>query len=189
MPEKLTPHAAEPSLRPSISRRRRTLTFHTISSRRTILIYQISTRKAQPLQEMDRATTSSRGDFSTPDPQSIASPDPEARGRKRRRDPLNLFPLSRHKPSGESSTLRGRCRHRSTSHHTDRDSRALSPAPERRRLLVGAAVPRPENHRRSQSPSRSRSLGENQVEVVAQSGRPTLGLEGWAAKDGAMAKD
>lgn len=134
---------------------------------------------------MDRAATSSMVDFYNPDPQTTASPDPEARGRKRRRDPLNLFSLPRHKPSGESSTLRGRCRYRSpsrmhlvstsatatvaaahtTAHRKGRDRPELSPAPEKRRL-VGVVVLRPENHRRSQSPSRSRSPGgRSQVEA------------------------
>lgn len=124
---------------------------------------------------MDRSTTSSRGDFYVADSQSTSSPDPEVRGRKRRRDPLNPFSLPRHKPSAESSTLRGRCRHRSasrmhmvstltaasaahtTSHRTGRDS------PE---LLSPAAA---EDHRRSQSPSRSRSPGASQVEAEAVS--------------------
>ncbi|KAJ4390046.1 hypothetical protein N0V93_007519 [Gnomoniopsis smithogilvyi] len=125
---------------------------------------------------MDRASTSSRGDFYTTDPQSTESPDPETRGRKRRRDPLNPFSLPRHKPSAESSTLRGRCRHRSTSrmhlvttmtaataaaahttsHRTGRDS------PE---LLSPAAAA--ENYRRSKSPSRSRSPGASHVEAEA----------------------
>lgn len=183
-------------------------------------------RNLSSCSRMDRAATSSRGDFCTVDPQSISSPDPEARGRKRRRDPLNIFSLPRHKPSGESSTLRGRCRHRSasrmhlvststtaahtTSQRMDRDSpELLSPASE--------------NHRRNRSPSRSRSPAASQLEAeavpavtgsrrrqgrrqrtqsrgrrqglkgpltsVVQTGRPSLGFEGWADEDGALEKD
>ncbi|CAN8102179.1 unnamed protein product [Discula destructiva] len=129
---------------------------------------------------MDCSTTTPRIDIYTIDPQStscgLASPDPEARGRQRRRDPLNLFAIPRHNPSRESSTLRGRCRHRSTSrmnlvtltsttaasqhgrsHRGDR-------SPERRLLAAGVIVVRAEGprrcrRRRGQSPSRSRSPG------------------------------
>lgn len=101
---------------------------------------------------MDRPTTSSRADFYTTDPQStLLSPDPEARGRQRRRDPLHPYALPRtHNPSRESSTLRGRCRHRSASRlnthlgaalsKTSSRHRGDSPGREKRRLLAGAVV-------------------------------------------------
>lgn len=128
-------------------------------------------------QKMDRAATASRGgDFYTSDPHSTASPDPEARGRKRRRDPLNNpFSLPRHKPSGESSTLRGRCRHRSASRmHLVVSTLGSSTTSTASNAAVAAAaaaaanVVSPEllspasaesHHRRSRSPSRSRSPG------------------------------
>lgn len=127
---------------------------------------------------MDRAATSSRGgDFYTSDPQSTASPDPEARGRKRRRDPLtnNPFSLPRHKPSGESSTLRGRCRHRSASRMHLVVSTMSSSTSTTATAAAGANVvvspellsPATEYHRRSRSPSRSRSRpGRNQIDAA-----------------------
>lgn len=120
---------------------------------------------------MDRATPSPRGDFYPPDPQSTASPDPEARGRKRRRDPLNPFSLPRHKPSGESSTLRGRCRHRSLSRGrhlvptSTTTTAAVAHTTPLRSTGRNSPAPAAENHRRSQSPSRSRSPGGGQIEA------------------------
>lgn len=138
---------------------------------------------------MDRAATSSRGgDFYTSDPQSTTSPDPEARGRKRRRDPLtnnNPFSLPRHKHSGESSTLRGRCRHRSASRMhlvmstMSGSSNSSSSAATITTAAAGGAnvvvspellSPATENHRRSRSPSRSRSRPgrhHHQIEAAA----------------------
>lgn len=95
----------------------------------------------------------------------LAPQDPEARGRKRRRDPVHItFTRPQHNPSA-GSTLRGRCRHRSpsrlaiasrTNSHATRDA---SPSASKRRLVAVITL-RPENHRRSQSPSRSRSAGD-----------------------------
>lgn len=133
---------------------------------------------------MDRAATSSRGgDFYTSDPQSTASPDPEARGRKRRRDPLNNSPFSlpRHRPSGESSTLRGRCRHRSASRmHLVVSTISSSSGTTTTNAAAAAAnalspellSPATENHRRSRSPSRSRSRpGRHQIEAAEMAGQ------------------
>lgn len=132
-------------------------------------------------------------DCSPSHPPPLSSPDPEARGRsKRRRDPLTLnsFSSLTARSRGESSTLRGRRRHRSpsrmnlvasrasTAASTPRDVReedmSPPPSPEKRRLVAVALVLRPENHRRSQVPSRSRSpdgsggdLGMGKAEVVS----------------------
>lgn len=140
---------------------------------------------------MDQITLSTNFELYTPDPQStttttststttrpVSSPDPEARGRKRRRDPLNLSSLQRQHNTAraESSTLRGRCRHRSPSRLAIMTSMSSHPgtgpgnaagqdppasptsSPETRRFL-SVIMAWPENHRRSQSPSRSRSRG------------------------------
>lgn len=100
-----------------------------------------------------------------------ASPDPEVRGRKRRRDPIQVtFSRPQHNPS-TGSTLRGRCRHRSpsrlatASRTNSRSIRDASPSASKRRLVAVITV-RPENHRRSQSPSRSRSAGDSNVVSV-----------------------
>lgn len=99
---------------------------------------------------------------------ALASPDPEARGRKRRRDPIHLtFNRPQHNPSA-GSTLRGRCRHRSpsrlavASRTASRGTRDASPCASKRRLVATIKL-RPENHRRSRSPSRSRSMGDSNV--------------------------
>lgn len=119
-------------------------------------------------------------------PDYLSPTDPEARGRRRRRDPAPVYTTTttlqrpRHM---ESSTLRGRGRRRSPScvnmHNNNSHfmllaaSRAASPRVVRHRRrqqqqqeattteeaedvlgLLGGL--RPENHRRSQSPSRSR---------------------------------
>ncbi|KAG8166912.1 hypothetical protein KVR01_002601 [Diaporthe batatas] len=95
----------------------------------------------------------------------LASPDPEARGRKRRRDPIHVtFSRPQHNPS-TGSTLRGRCRHRSpsrlavASRTNSRGVRDVSPSTSKRRLVAVITL-LPENHRRSKSPSRSRPGGE-----------------------------
>lgn len=94
-----------------------------------------------------------------------ASSDPEARGRKRRRDPIHVtFNRPQHNPS-TGSTLRGRCRHRSpsrlavASRTTSRGVRDASPCTSKRRLVAVITL-LPENHRRSKSPSRSRPGGD-----------------------------
>lgn len=90
-------------------------------------------------------------------PSNLASPEPESRGRKRRRSPLRLTLVSGQTPSGESATLRGRQRHRSTSllnissRATSMSLRDASHSPSRRRLLCVMHLER----KRSQSPSRS----------------------------------
>jgi hypothetical protein len=89
---------------------------------------------------------------------TFSSPEPEQRGRKRRRSPPPYLTVSARQLSGESSTCRGRSRYRSTSRFDG--SRATSRlrggslSPTRRRLLRYVKV----NRHRSQSPSRSRSL-------------------------------
>ncbi|KAI3402123.1 hypothetical protein diail_52 [Diaporthe ilicicola] len=102
---------------------------------------------------------------------AVASPDPEARGRKRRRDPIQVtFSRPHHNPS-TGSTLRGRCRHRSpsrlanASRTNSRSTRDASPSASKRRLVAVITV-RPENHRRSHSPSRSRSARDPNVMSV-----------------------
>ncbi|KAJ0118161.1 hypothetical protein J7T55_014614 [Diaporthe amygdali] len=95
-------------------------------------------------------------------------PEPETRGRKRRRDPIQVtFRRPNHNPS-TGSTLRGRCRHRSpsrlaiASRANSRGTRDVSSSASKRRLVAVMTV-RLENHRRSQSPSRSRSAGDSNV--------------------------
>lgn len=129
---------------------------------------------------MELPTFSAMADFSTPDHYTscgLTSPDPESRGRKRRRDPISFtFTRPDHSPSAESCTFRGRSRHRSSSRLTVLSSRAssrarhTSPSPSKRRLL-GIIVIRPENRRRSQSPSRSRSPGAPEMATAAASKR------------------
>lgn len=115
----------------------------------------------------------------------LSSPDPEARGRRRRRDPLSHH-FARPPRARQSSALRGRGRHRSPSRlslagcvsragsssrqHPGGDHSPItagaaavgspmsSPTAENRRYL-GVLATMPENHRRSRSPSRSRSPG------------------------------
>lgn len=98
----------------------------------------------------------------------LPSPEPEARGRKRRRDPIHLtFSRPQHNPS-VGSTLRGRCRHRSpsrlaiASRTNSRGMRDASPSVSKRRLVAVITL-RPENHKRSKSPSRSRPGGDSNV--------------------------
>lgn len=95
----------------------------------------------------------------------LAASDPEARGRKRRRDPIHVtFSRPQHNPS-TGSTLRGRCRHRSpsrlavASRTNSRGVRDASPSTSKRRLVAVITL-LPENHRRSKSPSRSRPGGD-----------------------------
>ncbi|POS80572.1 hypothetical protein DHEL01_v201034 [Diaporthe helianthi] len=96
---------------------------------------------------------------------NLASSDPEARGRKRRRDPIHVtFSRSQHNPSA-GSTLRGRCRHRSPSRPAVASRtnscgvKDVSPSTSKRRLVAVITL-LPENHRRSKSPSRSRPGGD-----------------------------
>lgn len=98
----------------------------------------------------------------------LAAQEPEARGRKRRRDPIHVtFSRPQHNPSA-GSTLRGRCRHRSpsrlaiASRTNSRTTRDASLSASKRRLVAVITL-RPENHRRSQSPSRSRPAGDTNV--------------------------
>ena len=94
---------------------------------------------------------------------ALSSPEPEAqRGRKRLRSPLPFALVTTQTPSGESSTLRGRRRYRSTSlinfsafssRSASRNFRDASYSPSRRQVLRIVKIDR----RRSQSPSRSRS--------------------------------
>ncbi|KAK0637213.1 hypothetical protein B0T17DRAFT_103140 [Bombardia bombarda] len=96
-------------------------------------------------------------------PAGLLSPDPDVqRGRKRRRELAKVGGTSQ-VPSGESATLRGRCRNRSTSvvtlsiyssRNASRSGRDTSHSPSRKHILRLIHVV----HRRSQSPSRSRSL-------------------------------
>lgn len=118
-------------------------------------------------------------------PGCLSPTDPEIRGRRRRRDPVPVY-TALHRPQHpvESSTLRGRRRCRSLScmnndnnflslsasraaspravrhhhHHHETTTTALAEddALKKRRML-SVVLLRPENHRRSQSPSRSRS--------------------------------
>ncbi|KAI1877133.1 uncharacterized protein JN550_001205 [Neoarthrinium moseri] len=89
---------------------------------------------------------------------AFSSPEPEQRGRKRRRSPGPFLTVTtRQIPSGESATFRGRSRHRSVSRidgsrNTSR-LRGWSLSPTRRKLLRIVKI----NRHRSQSPSRSRS--------------------------------
>lgn len=98
----------------------------------------------------------------------VAPQEPEARGRKRRRDPVHVtFSRPQHNPSA-GSTLRGRGRHRSpsrlaiASRTNSRGTRDASPSTSKRRLVAVIKL-RPENHRRSQSPSRSRPAADPNV--------------------------
>lgn len=98
----------------------------------------------------------------------LAPQDPEARGRKRRRDPIHVtFSRPQHNPSA-GSTLRGRGRHRSpsrlaiASRTNSRGTRDASPSTSKRRLVAVITL-RPENHRRSRSPSRSRPAADPDV--------------------------
>ena len=89
--------------------------------------------------------------------------DPDhQRGRKRFKSPLPLIIMATQTPSGESATLRGRRRHRSTSLITlsalpsrapSRTLRDMSQSPSSKRSLRFTRLDRC----RSQSPSRSRS--------------------------------
>jgi hypothetical protein len=120
---------------------------------------------------MERQVLSTSVDFFSPKPHAssvLTPPDPEARGRKRRRDPIHLT-LSRpqHNPS-TGSTLRGRCRHRSpsrlalASRTSSCGMRDASPSATRRRLVAVITL-LTENHKRSKSPSRSRPGGDPNV--------------------------
>lgn len=138
---------------------------------------------------MDRANNpATSADFvvlSESHPGCLSPTDPEARGRRRRRDPVPVCTTLYRPQHMESSTLRGRGRRRSPSCMNNlmplSASRAASPRAVRRhqeatttgaagaedvkkRRVFGAVLLRPENHRRSQSPSRSRSpvLEKNQ---------------------------
>lgn len=98
----------------------------------------------------------------------LAPQEPEVRGRKRRRDPIHItFSRPQHNPSA-GSTLRGRGRHRSpsrlaiASRTNSRGTRDASPCASKRRLVAVIKL-RPENHRRSQSPSRSRPAADPNV--------------------------
>ncbi|KAI1470833.1 uncharacterized protein F4812DRAFT_280477 [Daldinia caldariorum] len=90
---------------------------------------------------------------------TFSSPEPDSqRGRKRRRSPPEALAVAAARvPSAESSTFRGRCRHRSSSRldisrNTSR-LRGGSLSPTRRKLIRVVQL----NRHRSQSPSRSRS--------------------------------
>ncbi len=98
-------------------------------------------------------------------PVNFLTAEPELqRGRKRRRSPMPFtIVATTQTPSGESATLRGRRRHRSTSlvalsalpsRAPSRTFRDTSYSPSRKRFLRYSKMDR----RRSQSPSRSRSL-------------------------------
>lgn len=106
------------------------------------------------------------------------SPDPDMqRGRKRRRreEPGAALNTTRKQiPSGESATLRGRCRHRSTSaaafsafssrsrsRSCVRDDGSFSPSNSKKRIL--RLVQLNGRRRRSQSPSRSRSTNRHRL--------------------------
>lgn len=101
----------------------------------------------------------------------LSTPDPESRGRKRRREPIS-FTSTR----AESCSFRGRCRHRSSSRLAIVSSRANSraghtPSASSKGRLLGIIVLRPENHQRSQSPSRSRSPGMPEMAPASTSKR------------------
>lgn len=132
---------------------------------------------------MDHSSIPTGADYvalSEPHPGCLSPTDPEARGRRRRRDPIPVY-TTLHRPQHnslvESSTFRGRVRYRSPSGMgliSLSTSRAGSPPARhhhhqeaedaKKRRLLGVMLLRPENHRRSQSPSRSRSpvLTKNQ---------------------------
>ncbi|KAI1461474.1 hypothetical protein F4805DRAFT_284176 [Annulohypoxylon moriforme] len=90
---------------------------------------------------------------------TFSSPEPDSRGRKRRRSPPDTLAVTTNRlPSTDSTTFRGRCRHRSSSRldvsrNTSR-LRSGSLSPIRRKLIRAIQL----NRHRSQSPSRSRSL-------------------------------
>ncbi|KAI3318624.1 hypothetical protein HD806DRAFT_306506 [Xylariaceae sp. AK1471] len=104
---------------------------------------------------------------------SLSSPEPEnQRGRKRRRDLLEVSTGRPSIPSAESATFRGRCRCRSTSRYLDMSSlsrptsqhrlfqanhrnTSASLSPSRRRML--RIIQLTGGRQRSQSPSRSQS--------------------------------
>ncbi len=99
-----------------------------------------------------------------PNTREFLSSEAEApRGRKRRRSPLPfIVTVTASNPSGESATLRGRSRHRSTSLVTlstfssrapSRSLHEASYSPSKKRYLQYVQAQR----RRSQSPSRSQS--------------------------------
>lgn len=124
---------------------------------------------------MEPSTFSAKTDFSVFEhhtSRGLSTPDPEPRGRKHRRDPVS-FTFTR----GESCTaFRGRCRHRSSSRLAVASSRANSraghsPSSSSKRRLLGIIMLRPENHRRSQSPSRSRSPGMVPEAAAAPAGK------------------
>lgn len=138
-------------------------TKHSVqSSRKRILI-------------MEAPMLSAKTEFSVPEhhtSRGLSTPDPEARGRKRRRDPIS-FTFNR---TESCTTFRGRCRHRSSSRLAIVSSRTNSsaghsPSASSKRRLLGIIVLRPENHRRSQSPSRSRSPGMPETAVASASKR------------------
>ncbi|KAI8629025.1 hypothetical protein F5Y19DRAFT_87085 [Xylariaceae sp. FL1651] len=97
----------------------------------------------------------------------LSSPEPELqRGRKRRRDLLDVSNTRTQIPSGGSATFRGRCRHRSSSRCFDMSS--LSRPTSQHQLLIRhhrntSASLSPSRRKvlrimqRSRSPSRSRS--------------------------------
>ncbi|KAI1116902.1 hypothetical protein F5Y14DRAFT_448697 [Nemania sp. NC0429] len=104
----------------------------------------------------------------------LSSPEPELqRGRKRRRDLLEVNAGRTAIPSGESSTFRGRCRYRSSSRYLDVSSlsrptsqhrmmagyhcrnTSASPSPSHRKLIRITQLAR--EHPRSRPASRSRS--------------------------------
>lgn len=150
---------------------------------------------------MDRPGVSANVDFvvlSESHPGCLSPTDPEARGRRRRRDPVPVY-TTLHRPQhpAESSTLRGRRRYRSLScMNNDNNflslsaSRAASPRAVRhnhhhhhhettttvvaeddvltKRRVLSTVFLRPENHRRSQSPSRSRSPVPEKSQKKAQ---------------------
>lgn len=116
---------------------------------------------------------------------SLSSPEPDIqRGRKRRRDVIEVSASRSTIKSSESATFRGRCRYRSTSRYLDVSSlsrptsrhRLLqghhrntsdSPSPSRRKLL--RIMQLTETRHRSQSPSRSRSpLTAHASSAIAQ---------------------
>lgn len=119
---------------------------------------------------MEPPISSAKTDFAHPEQHT--SPDAESRGRKRRRDPISITLTRPNQSPAESCTLRGRCRHRSSSRLgitscSSSRARKTTSSPSKRRLL-GVIVLRAENHRRGQSPSRSRSPGNPQVEAAGK---------------------
>ncbi|KAF3360896.1 hypothetical protein VDGD_08985 [Verticillium dahliae] len=94
----------------------------------------------------------------------LSAPELDNRGRKRHRSLTRCNAAAKCGTSGESSTLRGRPRRRSTSPYgaasrtTSRGAMDGSASPARKRLLRVVVLDR----RRSQSPSRSRSPNRRQ---------------------------